>query len=428
MVKIGGLLLGLLLSIVVARLIGAEGIGIINLSNRIVNISLLFGLFGIQNIIVRSVASSKKKQNYNSISNLIHTSVINNGTLTILISILLISLSGAISNSFFNEPNLKIPLQIALSVMTFQVISRIYSSGLVGLNKIWQSNLVDQALSIFVTLVLLSLLLALNIEITVILVAIIYATSRLFVTLSIFLYWENIFPYKAKKIQKSIQLFKSSFPLFVASISTTIINNIDLIVLGILSTSKEVGIYSVAAQIAMIPRTILLVVNSALSPKISGLFGTEQIEALESLIQRTIRILVILSIGVLMVFLLGGKFILSLWGNSFTDAYYVLVILGFGQAYNLATGPTGVTLVMCELDQIFRNNQMIMMTFSIISSIVFTYFWGIVGIALAQALTIILNNSIQIVIIKFKLGSLNFFYAKYVIKKLLRKIKKKVKI
>ena len=167
LVKIGGLLLGIVLSIVVARLIGAKGIGIINLSNRIVNISLLFGLFGMQNIIVRSVASNKNQHNYSLISNLIHTSIISNGTLTVVISILLISLSGTISNGFFNEPNLKIPLQIALSAMTFQVISRIYSAGLVGLNKIWQSNLVEQALSLFVALVLLSLLLILNIEINV---------------------------------------------------------------------------------------------------------------------------------------------------------------------------------------------------------------------------------------------------------------------
>src|SRR5690606_4868801 len=102
--------------------------------------------------------------------------------------IVLIILAPWLCKYVFHEPDLKIPLIIALSVMTFQVFSRIYSSGLVGFRKIWQSNLVNEGLSIVIVGICLIVFWLFDVRLTVIMAAVAYGIGRVLVTFTVGLY------------------------------------------------------------------------------------------------------------------------------------------------------------------------------------------------------------------------------------------------
>lgn len=405
-VRVGGVLLGLLVSLLLSRFLGPEGLGVLNLSNRVVSFLLLFGLFGIQNIIIKDTAINYQSQQFGEIANMMLSSSICNGMLSLVIALSIGFFSRPICINIFHEPMLVIPLRIALAAMIFQILSRIYSAGLVGLKRIWQSSLVDQALSYLIVAMFLVAFYLSDINIDVVTVAYAFAISRVCVTVTIIIYWKRLFLFTYKPSNKFVwsKLWKRSFPLFIASLSNTIINNCDLIILGTLCSSEQVGIYSVAAQIATIPRMALLIINSVLSPQITILHNSDKRRELELLIQRIVAIIIGCSCILFVFYFLFGKLVLNLWGSAFKSAYPVLLILAIGHLFNLSTGPTGTTLVMCGYEKLFRNFSFTAMLFSVFSSIILTFFYGITGTAVAQALTILINNSIQVVAVRKKLG------------------------
>jgi len=82
-VKVAGMAIGLLVSVFLGRTIGAEGLGIINLSNRVVNILLVIGLLGMRQVIIKEVAIAHNKKNFAHIGNVMHTAYWLNGGVTL---------------------------------------------------------------------------------------------------------------------------------------------------------------------------------------------------------------------------------------------------------------------------------------------------------------------------------------------------------
>lgn len=399
-IKALGVVFGLGLSIFLARTIGAEGLGIINLSNRIVSIMLFLGLFGMSKVIIKEVAIAHNKKDLEHIGNVMHSAYWLNGLITISLSILLILASPWVANSIFEEPKLTYPLIIAFVVMTPQVFSRIFSSGLIGFRKIWQSNLVDQALSICLTSVLVFVTWLFVQELTVNMVATCYAIGRVGVTLSVGLFWKKI--YKNNVPSKKIfeKLLKIAKPLFLISIAGTVINKSDIIILGFFSQAKDVGIYVVAARIALLTSVILQISNSALSPKIAALYAENNIKSLEEMIKRITKGLFFIGLFVFLFFIFSGNWILSTWGEEFEEAYWILIILGFGQLVNLSTGAVGIILTMTGHEKTQRNISLCFVAVFLILSFTLIPIYGALGASIATATTILGINITKLIYVK----------------------------
>ena len=399
-VKALGVIFGLGLSIFLAKIIGAEGLGIINLSNRVVSVMLVLGLFGMSRVIIKEVAIALNKKDLEHIGNVMHSAYWLNGLITISLSILLILASPWLANSVFEEPKLTYPLIIAFVVMTPQVFSRIFSSGLIGFRKIWQSNLVDQSLSVCLTGVIVFITWLFVQELSVNMVATCYAIGRVGVTLSVGLFWKKI--YKNNVSSKKIfeKLLKIAKPLFFISIAGIVINSSDIIILGFFSEAKDVGIYVVAARIALLTSVLLQISNSALSPKIAALYAENNIKSLEEMIKKITKGLFFIGLFVFLFFIFSGNWILSIWGEEFEEAYWILIILGFGQFVNLTTGAVGIILTMTGHEKTQRNISLCFMMVSLILSFTLIPIYGALGASIASATTVMGINITKLIYVK----------------------------
>ena len=86
-VKVIGMVCGIVLSVLVARMIGAEGLGIISLSNKIAAFILIIGLVGMPSVIIKEVAIAKNKNESQPISDVMHTAYWFNGLVMFSISL-----------------------------------------------------------------------------------------------------------------------------------------------------------------------------------------------------------------------------------------------------------------------------------------------------------------------------------------------------
>lgn len=405
-VKIMGMIISMTLSIVLGRLLGADGLGIINLANRIVNILLVVGLIGMRQTIIKEVAIARSKLDYKHVGNVMKTAYWLNGGATLILSFLLILLTPYLTQNLFGDPRLTYPLIVFFLVLTPQVLSRIFSSALIGYKKIWQSNLVEQTLSVAITGCCLLFFWILQWDINVNNVAVIYAIGRVSVTLIIGVYWKRLYVRKEKSKPIFVSLLKTSLPMFLITVSAIVGSNADAIILGSLASVEEVGLYTVAVKIALLTSFLLQVTNSVLSPKIAALYDKNKIQELEEMVQQVTKGLTLIGILLLVAFIFLGKFILNLWGDEFTDAYIILLIIAIGQMFNLGTGAVGVIMLMTGHERIQSKISVAFVVLSIILNIVLIYFYGIVGAAVATSLVLICSNITKVIFVK-KLTGIN---------------------
>ena len=402
-VKVIGVFFSISLSIFLARTIGAEGIGVINLTNKIILLAITLGLFGSFKFIIKEVAISYNKKDFDEIGNVMHTAYWFNGFLTLIISVSLILCSPFISNHIFMIPELKFPLIIASIVLTPQVFSRIFSAGLAGYRKIWQSVLVDSTLSVFFTLFFLLILWLNQVVLTINLVAISYALGRLGVTISVGIYWNQIFKNFSERNKNFRKLLKTSKPLFAVSLVGIIMKNGDLIILGLFSDANDVGIYSVCARITILITILLQITNSAISPKIASLYSQNKIDDLELMIKKTTRFLFVVGLIFYVILILLGKPILSLWGENFVSGYLVLLIVGFGQFVNISCGAVGAILSMTGFEETLKKISLYFLLIFIVSCLILTSQFGMIGAAISAFL---INAGINIFLLIYVRKSL----------------------
>lgn len=391
-VKLLGMVLSFVISIFLGRTLGAGGLGVINLANRVVAILLVVCMFGMSQVLIKEIAIGYNRGDYKRIGDSIKTAYLFNTGISVLVSILLIFLSPWLANNFFKVPELEWVLVLSFVVFPFQILTRIFSSGLFGYRKIWQASLVDQTLSIFIVSVILLIYYIFNVEINILNVVISYVIGRLTATLTLGIYWHNIFSSNHIKEQRTKELLGTAFPIFLVSITATIYKNSDIILIGWLCSAKEVGIYAVASRIAIASGFLLNVANSAVSPKFATLYDDNKKKELQNLVQYVTGILFLFSLIILLVCIGFGESILYIWGREFKAGFSVLIILSIGQFFNVATGAVGTLLTMTGFEKKLLKVNVFFMILNLILNYIFISVWGIMGAALAYAVSIIGMN------------------------------------
>lgn len=404
-VKIIGLALSLFLSVFLGRTIGAEGLGIINLSNKIVTFCVVFGLFGAKQMIIKEVSIARQQKNFVRIKSIINSSFWFNGILSIVISLVFILSTPWVATNVFAKPELTYPLIIFFVVLVPQVFSRVFSSGLIGYKKIWQSNLVDQALSVFVTFVILIVSWLIGYELTVINVAYAYAIGRIVVTFSVGMYWRKIFTHHSEPNEILIrELQKKRYNFFLISISSVIFSNADIIIIGMVANTSEVGIYTVSSRLAMMTCFFLKVTNSSLSPKIAALYSSGKLKELELMIQRVTKGLFWIGLSTLILYIFIGRFILSVWGEEFKAGFWILIILSIGQFVNLTSGAVGLLLMMTNHEKIHSRITVSCSIIGLVLLVILVFWFDVLGAAIASSITVIGMNLLTLYFVKKKLN------------------------
>jgi len=405
-VKILGVIISFFVSIIISRSLGADGLGVINLASKILSILMLLSLFGVNQIIVREIAKELKLKNYERVNSIVSTSIRMSLFLSLLLSFVLFCSANWLSSNIFHNKNLEFVFEIFAISMPFQVIARIYASSAIGMNKIWQGSLVNQTLTMFIIASVLLYFIYFEKIITIQVIVYSYLFARAIQLLFFKLYWS-----KSLKPESSILttdykgLWNMSHPLLIASASVVLSESLATIFLGIYSNTFDVGLFSVASRLAIFTSFILQVTNSALSPKISEMYHSKNFDSLQNLIYKITKLVAFFGLCIFLIYFFLGENILKIWGDEFIDAYIILIILSFGQLFNLATGSSGVILIMTGLQKIRRNISIVSLLLNLILCPILIFYWSAVGAAIAIASVLIIENIIKLyyVYIKTKL-------------------------
>lgn len=122
--------------------------------------------------------------------------------------------------------------------------------------------------------------------------------------------------------------FRPALRFFIVKVSSTLFNNLNKTVLGIMTTMSVVGIFSNSVVLVMTITTLFNALNTVLLPRMSSLQQGHQERAMLSLLQKAINVQVFMTVGAMLI-TLGVIPELVSWflGDSFSEVTRVVPIL-----------------------------------------------------------------------------------------------------
>lgn len=215
--------------------------------------------------------------------------------------------------------------------------------------------------------------------------------------------------HKTPKVISSKTLIKTASPMLFSGLLLYLLNWTDVIMLGIMTNEKEVGIYNIAYKIGSVGFLVIVSVSTIITPKIAALYGSGNLKELQKLIHSSTRLISILTIPLVLVLVIGSDFILSFFGENVIEGSTTLIIVSIGVLFSAIAGNVDQILNMTNNQIVLRNITIISFFINIIFNFILIPYYGIRGAAIASLISNVFINSVCLYYIKRKLGFYTLF-------------------
>lgn len=184
-------------------------------------------------------------------------------------------------------------------------------------------------------------------------------------------------------------------PLTAISGLQIVSHNTDILMIGALATDADVGLYRVALSGANIALFGLTTVNLVLRPYFARAWASGDAVQLQKLATAGARVSIAAALPILVVFWLGGVWLLTLmFGADYNGAYWALVLLCIGQSISALFGPVGNLLTMAGKEWIALTGLLVSTVMNILLNWLLIPIYGIDGAAIATGISVAIWNII----------------------------------
>lgn len=326
--KLLSLPVGLATSLIISRWYGADAMGLYSLVMTISWLSVIIWLLGLATAMPRFLgeARAKKSSNEAAIYRSSLTVILFSG---IVISILLYIAAGWLSYTVFDEPRLYFALQVT-AIFIFPIMwYKLNTHFLLASKKIWHSEMIREWIVPLAMLVLIYISYRFRPTYYIPIWAYLL-TSAGGVCISLYILWKHQYVAIRGPMISLKKILRISGPMLITWMVLIIVRKTDILMLGRLTNTTEVGIYQVVFSLAVIVPIWLKLIWSIIRPKISELFWEKKKKELQKTISVSIRWVSLIALFIFIIFNLFPKFLLWIWGVEFVNGINALRILSFG--------------------------------------------------------------------------------------------------
>lgn len=401
--RITGAALSFALSVVLGRLLGASGVGLYFLAFSVVTIAAVVGRVGLDNALLRFSAASASSRDWASLKGLSSKGLRLTLAASTLMALLVYLLAPWISTNLFSDPGLSGPLRLMAFGIVPTAFFTIVAQMLQGLRRTRDGIAV---LSVWAPAFCLAGAVALVPSWGIDGAAAAYAIAAAFGAVVAWWRWKKTTPQIVGVAGDfpMAKLLHSSVPLFWVALSQLVITLSATVMLGIWSTSADVGIYGAASRIVVLLGFIALAVTSIASPKFSALHHQGDTRALGTLAKSSTALLILAASPAFAIFFLMPEKVMGLFGSEFAAGSNVVLILAMGQLVNIITGPAGNLLMMCGHERLVRNTLTASAFICVALNLLLIPPMGVIGAAIANAVTVTMENLVLLTLVWRKLG------------------------
>ncbi len=399
-----GAALSFLLNVVLARVLGASGAGAFFLAFTALTVASLVGRLGLDNALLRFSGAFAGSDEWERVAGVERTGIRLALVGSVAAALAVVLLSGWLARDLFRSPDLVLPIRIlALAVVPF-ALSRLYGELLKGVSRVRSAVLVQNVL---VPVVALPLILLMGREWDVPGATLAYLVASGMAAVIGWWLWRRAVP--AGPPERSFpvgRLLRTSFPLFWVAGLDLVMRSVDVIALGTWWSTEEVGVYGVAARVSLLTSYVLVSVNAVAAPRFAALHARGEPDRLEGFARKATLLIALLTLPALLLLLAVPASVLGLFGSEFRAGAGALTVLIAGQLVNVATGPVGYLLMMSGHEKLMRNNVAAAAVLNVLLNVVLVPPFGIMGAAVATAVSLAVMNVVSAVLVHRALGIL----------------------
>jgi O-antigen/teichoic acid export membrane protein len=400
-----GALLTLAAYVLLGRLLGPTEAGLYFLALTTLTIAAILGRIGLDNTMLRFVAGHFATGDWTSVRGAYRKASLLAALASALATVCLVVVAPWLSVSVFAKPELTPLLRwMALAIVPTALFT-LNAQALQGLRRIADASLVS---AVALPLFWIVGVTALTPRWGATGATVAYALAALLTMLVGMGLWHRATPQlrDAPGHFSTTTLLESSIPLFWVSCFQLIITWSPTVILGIMASSADVGVFGAANRAAMITSFVLLAVNSIAAPKFAALHRTGDLATLGRIARKSAKLMAVLASPVLAIFVLFPGRVMTMFGPEFARGAPLLTILAIGQFVNVATGSVGWLLIMCGYERLMRDNIAVCAALGLALNLLLIPPFGVVGAAIASATTLALQMIIAAVMVWQKLGVL----------------------
>ncbi len=411
-IKVMGAGLAFIFNLWLARVLGADGSGIYFLALTITTIATILGRIGLDNSLLRFVAAGAAENNWSKIKGVYNKSIFISFLISLLAASVVFIFADFFTKNVFSKPELLEPLRLMIFAAVPMSLLLLNAQALLGLKKISESQLIN---SVGVQVIIIIGVITLGREIGINGIMYSYLGGAILIAIISYLLWTLNTP-QMKNVAGEFntrKLLDSCLPLFWVSSMNIMMNWTGTFFLGIWGSSSDVGIFSIAVRNAALINFILHAVNAASSAKYSEMYHLGETSGFASYAKKTSLLLILVSTPICLFIVIFSKWIMGLFGASFVQGWVLLIILAIAQYLNVAAGSVGPVLMMSGNEVAVRNSIFFSAILNLILCILLIPYYGTLGAACANSISLVSANLYCIFEIKRRLGfSLYMFPSK----------------
>lgn len=409
--KIAGMICGYSFILLITRNFGAYVMGIFAISVTVLDIFAILGRLGLETVLLRFVAEYSAQGRPGDIKSVYLKAVSVSLPFSVLCSIMLYVSSNYLSRALFHNQELTVYFRAMAFAIPVLVLFSLHLESLRGLRIIRKYAMLQ---NLFPPLFASSLLLLfMIISRGTYLPLIAYIASLILVSVLSFLEWLKSSEFRKVPVLEGGITLKSmigiSFPLMLSSSLFLLIAYTDTVMLGILRTEEEVGIYNVAMKITTLASITLYAINTIAAPKFAELYGKDDMKGLAVVVRKSSKLIFWSSLPVLIVMAFFPSFILGFFGDDFRVGGYALLMLTLGQFVNTASGSVGYILKMTGKQNTFQKIIFLAAIINIGLNMVLIPRFGLNGAAFASMISIIFWNLSSAIYIRVQFNITTFY-------------------
>ncbi len=381
---------GYLFKIYLARVLGAEALGIYALGMTVGGVLGLIAALGLPQAAARYVAVYNGTGRYAELKGFLWRGLAVLAVANLMVAAIMLWIRGWVADRFYHTPALSNYMGAFALLMVLGSFTLFFGQCLAGFKDVARRTVITNFIGSPLNILLGVGLLLLGMGLAGYLAAQIASAVITLVLLALST-WKLMPPgYRSlagelPPLQREVIRFSAS--LFAVQALEYTFASLDKILLGYYLDARRVGIYVVAASVTTLLPILLQSVNQIFSPTIADLHARRELEVLQRLYQTLTKWILGFTLPLSIVVCVFAAPLMQIFGSEFRAGWPILVIGTLGQVINCAAGSAGILLIMSGHQDRLVRVQVRVVIGNVIFNLALIPIWGIVGAVVVSAAT-----------------------------------------
>ena len=385
--KFGQQLIALVVGPVTARLLGAGGYGLLDLSSHVSEVLRLVLALGLPSAILRYVGIYEGEDRREMTRGAVTGTLLISASLGLIASTIIMLRPEWITEGIYHKPEMTLVLRIMILALPLGLCTSMLAPTTIARRTMVYrmiTDLISRPVTLAGILVACWLLdygpegaaAAMVINSAVIMSVFATGVRRLVGKLS----WRDLRNFEWRRLQ----LF--ALPLLLSQMANFGLFRINSLIGGAWLTNEELGQYAAASRLATFGLFGVIAIGSMFTPIIADLHNRGKRMELRDMFQTTTRWGYILTLPAILIAIVKAPGLLMLFGPGFPDATDALRVLCVGQLLNASAGPASLLLAMSGYPWVTAANNTVMALVNVLLCISLTKSMRLQGLALAATI------------------------------------------